>query len=459
MNISLERSLSYREALTSLSSKARNRIEEALRLIEQWSKTGEKVLVLAKRSADGACSAMLLSKLLSRYGCLFEARAVGLEDLLGYYRDKEQNTPSIILDLPVPPGVEADSCLHVSHLPSFPRVEGAISINTELMGIDGTSEACTSSLVHLLLQEAGVIDEACLLALCVGIQGEGQVRDPPSPLKGLNENLLSPSTSKGVVVIERSLQLFSKRLPLITSLAATLIPPLKRIMGSEEDSRRLLEEAGFRNVAEKPLMSINEEDRERLIRVLLREVLSSGLDTLAAEALLRPTLKIGFGETFEEVGEATRLIDVCVKAGKLALAVQPLLHKPPSLFDQEGLELATSYSIQVAKTARLLINQLTGRGAHLFEIEPRLRGFTLDVAKSLALISRSTIMLILSKPGPFLKVSAFIEALESAREKALNELALIAEDQGGLAERGSKWVELAAPLNALVRVEKLVEDL
>jgi len=442
--------------MSSLPRGLANRVGEALRLIEGWARARKKTLVLAKSNADGSCSAALIAKLLLRYGCPFEARALSLDELVAPKTWRADNV--ILLDLPLPSGLESEGTwLHVAHLPSLPQPSNVVELNPALAGLDGMLEACTTSLTFLLLREAGEVDEACLLLLCMGIQGEGQVKPPPVVVKGLNHACLSPFMEEGAVEAGRSLSLLSSKIPLASSIAATLDPPLKRIMGREEEARRLLDGAGLGEAASKPLSELGGELRGRLIQALFKEALSSGLDVQTAERLMTAALKVRVGGTLEDAAELSRIVDACVKAGKLALSIQPFLKAPPSTFSWEGLEAALLYSISVASRVSSLSRQLEGlKGAAKLEVEPELKRSTLDAALALASLYPPRSVEVLCRVGELVKVSAAAAKREASwGEGLLKGLGSVIEAYGGVAEAGRGWGELAAPSKALNELEKL----
>ncbi|MEM4700316.1 MAG: hypothetical protein QXT74_05140 [Candidatus Nezhaarchaeales archaeon] len=436
--------------MTSPPRQLKERIDEALALIEKWSGADRKVMVLAKRSADGACSAGIMAKLLMYYRCPFEAKVVGLEELTGFLKRR----PTVILDFPLPSGTKVEGdWICVSHLPPFKDESDVISIHPELAGLNGLSEACTSSLLYLLAYEAGVTeDEGSVMLLCAGVQGDEQVGSPPSPLKGINDMLISPLIERGLVKISRSLSLFSSKAPLRSVIAVNLDPPLKRVLGSEDDVKKVLRRAGLVDLADKPLSTLSEEFRSRLIQCLLMEALTSGLGAAEAERLVRASLKVRIEEAMEDVAEASRTVDVCAKLGRLALSIQSFLRGRPSLFDQERLEISLSYMTRLARRVRDLITQLEAQPTTcLFELEPEFRGFTLDVARCMAVLHPLVRVCIYSRVNNFLKISiAWREAIE---EDVLNRLTSIAEEHKGLFEIGPKWIDIAMPVETLEQIK------
>lgn len=444
--------------MSSLPRGLASRVGEALRLIEEWARARKKTLVLAKSSVDGSCSAALIAKLLLRYGCPFEARALSLDELVAPKTWRAGNV--ILLDLPTPPGLEAEGTwLHLAHLPSLPKPSNVVELNPGLAGLDGILEACTTSLTFLLLKEAGEVDEAGLMLLCMAIQGEGQVKPPPAVVKGLNQACLSPFMEGGAVEVGRSLSLLSSKIPLASSIAATLDPPLKRIMGREEEAKRLLDGVGLGEAASKPLSELSGELRSRLVQALFKEALSSGLDVQAAERLMTTALKVRVGGVLEDAAEMSRIVDACVKAGRLALSIQPFLKAPPLTLSWEGLEAALLHSISVASRVSSLSRHLEGlKGAAKLEVEPELKRSTLDVALALASLYPSRAVEVLCRVGELVKVSAAADRREASwGEDLLKRLGSVIEAYGGVAEASSRWVELAAPSKALSEVEKLWE--
>lgn len=439
--------------MTSLSRLFKERINEALVLIEKWQRAGKKVMVLAKRGADGACSAGIIAKLLTYYRCPFEAKVIGLEELAGLLR----NEPTVVLDLPPPLSIKIEGeRLYVGHLPPFIDEGGMISIHPGLVGLDGCSETCTSSLLYLLTCEAGMAeDRGNIMLLCTGIQGDEQVGPLPSPLKGLNNELISPLMDKDLVKVSRSLCLFSSRVPLSLAIAVNMDPPLKRVLGSEDDVRRVLRRVGLIDLADKPFSALSEEAKGKLIQCLFMEALTSGLEAAEAERLVRVSLKVKVEEGMEDVAEASRSVDACAKLGQLALSIQSFLRGRPSFFDQERLEVSLPHMVRLAQRVRDLIMQLEAQPtAYIFELEPEFRGFTLDVAWCLATFHPSMRVCVYSRANNLLKIS--VASRKAIEEDILNKLASLAETCRGLVEVSPKWVEMAVPAEALGQVENVL---
>ncbi|MCX8204307.1 MAG: hypothetical protein N3H31_01440 [Candidatus Nezhaarchaeota archaeon] len=442
--------------MTSIPRQLRNRISEALALIEKWPRVSGKVTILAKRSVDGACSAGIMAKLLTYYNCPFEARALGLEELAGTL----QRSSTVILDLPLPLSTRAEGgWLQVGHLPPFRGEDEVLSIHSELSGLNGFTEACTSSLIYLLAHEAGVVeDEGSIMLLCAGIQGEEQVGSLSSPLQGLNRELVMPLVEKGLVRVGRSLSLFSSEVPLSLGLTVTLDPPLKRILGSEDDAKRLLEKAGLINLSDKPLSTLSEEIRSKLIQCLLTEALASGLEILEAEKLLRISLRVRAEERVEDMAEASRTIDACAKLGRLALSIQSFLKRRPSALDKERLEASFTYIAHLARKTRDLVMHLdTQPTTCLFELSPELRGFTLDVARCLATLYPLMMLGIYTRANNLLKVSIAWGRKATEGKEITSRLMSLAEAHQGLLEVGHRWLEIVVSAEVMDQVKALLK--
>lgn len=439
----------------SSTRQLKNRISEALALIENWCRIGKKVLILAKRGVDGACSAGIMAKLLTHYRCPFEAKAMGSEELLNWLQDR----PMIILDLPLPSNIKIKGgWLHISHLLPLKEEDGIVSIYPGLAGSDGFSEACTTSLLYLMMREAGIVeDEGSLTLLCTGVQGEGQVGPPPNPLKGLNDGLLSPLIGRGLVKVGKSLSLFSSKAPLSLAIATTIDPPLKRVLGSEDDVREMLKRAGLANLADKPLSMLDEEARGKLIQCLLVEALSSGLEVSEAEGFVKVSLKIEVEGRLEDVAEVARSVDVCAKLGKLALSIQSFLRKRPTVFDEERLKTSLACAFGLSKEVRRLIAQLDAQPtACLFKLDSELGGFALDVVRCLTAIHSSARLGTYTCAGNHLKASIAWGKEVSEGEEITNKLISIVEAHRGLYEAGPRWIEVVVPVEVLSQVEEVL---
>ncbi len=457
MNINLRRYPLYREAwMAFLSRGLRNRISEALSLVEAWARAGRKVTVLARAGVDGACSAALLAKLLMHYGCPFEARALSVSQLS---LARSLTGPGAVLDLPLPLKIEVEGgWLHVAHLPSLGVPSGLVEVDPGLEGVDGRTEACATALTYLMLMEAGLLDEACSMLLCVGVQGEGQVKAPPKAVEGLNEGCLSSLMSEGVVKVGRSLSVFSSRVPISSAIAAILDPPLRRALGDEEGAKQVLEEAGLGAITDRPLSTLSAEDRARLAQALLREALSSGLEAWMAERLMAYSLRFKAEAGLFDCLELSRVVDGCAKLSKLALSVRPFLRSSLSL-DWEGLEASFTYFIQAARHVRSLMERpVDWKDGLSFELAAEQEHAVLDAALALSLLHHPRLVEVRCRLGEVVKVVIATGAASKRVDELLSKLAPLVESRG-VVELGPRWIEVVLPGGTLSELERSLEGL
>ncbi|RLF11960.1 MAG: hypothetical protein DRJ69_01335, partial [Thermoprotei archaeon] len=412
---------------------------------------GKKVTVLARAGVDGACSAALLAKLLMHYGCPFEARTMSVSQLSLV---NSLTGPGAVLDLPLPLKIKAEGgWLHVAHLPSLGVPSGLVEVNPGLEGVDGRIEACATALTYLMLVEAGLLDEACSMLLCVGVQGEGQVKPPPRAIEGLNESCLSSLMDKGVVEVSRSLSVFSSRVPISSAIAAVLDPPLRRALGNEEGAKQVLKEAGLEAIVDKPLSALSSEDRARLTQALLREALSSGLKAWMAERLMASSLRFKAEAGLFDCLELSRVVDGCAKLNKLALSVRAFL-RPSTSLDWEGLEASFAYFIQAARHVRSLMERPTSRGDGLsFELAAEQEHAVLDAALALSLLHYPRLVEVRCRLGEVVKVVIATGAALERVDELLSKLAPFVERQGTV-ELGPRWIEAVLPGGMLNELER-----
>jgi len=235
------------------------------------SKSG--IRVYSHYDADGVSAAAILSRALERAGVQFQTTLIkglsrqfvaSLDDLKSYiFMDMgsghlpalEEKHLAVVLDHHKPER-DSDSVVHV---------------NTHLLGVDGTSEACAATLAFLFAIGLDHRNWDLVPVAVVGMVGDKQHL---GGFKGVNALVVKAALEKGLLVNKRGL-LVGKG-SLMDALAGSFDPFFCGVSGNPGGASIFLSENGFS--PEQKASMLSEEELGRLASLLALDMVGRGVD-------------------------------------------------------------------------------------------------------------------------------------------------------------------------------------
>ena len=277
------------------------------------------VRLISHYDADGLCAAGVLSRALLRRNIPFHTTIVHqidqeLIDRLAAHPCQWtifSDLGSGALDL-----VEKleSSTIVIDHHQPLRESRRAVQLNCHLWGIDGTFEACASSLA---LTFAVALDEAnwdLAGIACAGAIGD---RQHVAGWKGLNAELMAAAERMGHIRTRKGLAIEGPTLG--RALAETNEPFFKGVSGNPQGATELIEAAGLS--PEATLKELDESEVSALASLLALNLLRNGAGEEFARGVVIDRHWVSAFDT--DAGELSAVVNACGRLGSedLGLAV------------------------------------------------------------------------------------------------------------------------------------------
>lgn len=279
----------------------------------------EPVRIISHYDADGLCAAGILSRAFLRRGAPFQTTIVHqIDQALIDQLEKQSYEWTIFSDLgsgALDLVEKLDSrAIVIDHHQPLRESRRAVQLNCHLWGIDGTFEACASSLA---LTFAVALDEANwdLAGLaCAGAIGD---RQHIAGWKGLNAELMAAAERMGHLRTRKGLAIEGPSLG--KALAETNEPFFKGVSGNPEGANELIEAAGLS--PEATLKELDESEVSALASLLALNLLRNGVSEEFARGVITDRHWVSIFDT--DAGELSAVVNACGRLGSedLGLAV------------------------------------------------------------------------------------------------------------------------------------------
>ncbi len=249
----------------------------ASQLIAENATAGKRIRLTSHLDADGLASAAILSLYLHRLNANFSVRIVqqlddevvrgdiftipgdlyifadlgsGQKPLIRKFRP--ENAEVIIID---------------HHQTSETRDDRILEVNPNLLGMDGSTEACGATLSYLIASHDHVVNGRESALACVGAIGDRLDKGEKRSFKGLNEDIFSEVSKGGQVVRTLGLCLFGfETRPVVKCLEYTTDPLLPGLTGSESSSFAFMKKIGVEPVKDDHWRTLSELSESELQR-------------------------------------------------------------------------------------------------------------------------------------------------------------------------------------------------
>jgi RecJ-like exonuclease len=279
----------------------------------------EPVRIVSHYDADGLCAAGILSRAFLRRNVPFHTTISHqidqpLIDRLSkqpyawtIFSDMGSGALDLVEKLP-------SRVVIIDHHQPLRESRSAVQLNCHLWGIDGTFEACASTLA---LMAAAALDEAnwdLAGIACAGAIGD---RQHQPAWKGLNAEIMAFAEKSGHLRTRKGLVLEGR--DLLDALAGNNEPFFRGVSGNPEGARALIEAAGLSPAA--AIKELDEAETSALSSLLALNLLRGGVSEEYARAVVVDRHWVSGFDT--DANELAAVINACGRLGQedLGLAV------------------------------------------------------------------------------------------------------------------------------------------
>lgn len=233
-----------------------------------------RVRVVSHYDGDGLCAAGVLAKALYRKDLSFQVTTTRALDEV-FLKELTGDEDIVLMSDMGSSRLQALEALGKAvvildhHVPTGDSEE-LIHINSHLLGIDGTREACAATLAFAL---AVAIDEQNWDLAGIAIAGAVADRQHPGGLRGLNKAILREAEGRGILRTEKMHTFLGT--DLAEALSLSINPYMMGVSGNLDGSKTFLKKLGI--PPETPVEDLSGEWRTRLISAMSLQLLSQGV--------------------------------------------------------------------------------------------------------------------------------------------------------------------------------------
>ena len=247
----------------------------------------EPVRVISHYDADGISAAGIISLALSRANKRFQTSMItSLDESRAGAIKEEENELTIFMDmgsgqLDLLKELSGDIIILDHHTPQTKgnKKRTIIEINCHRFGIDGTSEACASTMAFLLALSMNETNWDLVDLALSGATGDKQHLEG---LKGINAKIEVEAEARGLIKSSRNLALFGKTL--VEGITNSINPFFKGLTGDADAVKKFMQ--SLRIDPEHSPMELDRNVVEKLGSVLILKLLRQGVRQEIAETLL-----------------------------------------------------------------------------------------------------------------------------------------------------------------------------
>ncbi len=302
--------------------------KQASQSIAENAAEGKRIRLTSHLDADGLASASILSLYLRRLNANFSVRIVQqLDDEairadifaipgdLYIFADLGSGQRRLIREFRAQ-GAEIIIIDH--HQPSEADDAHILEVNPYLLDMDGSTEACGSTLSYLIAGKHELVNGRESALACVGAIGDRLDKGEKRSFKGLNEHVFSELSKGGQVERTLGLCLFGfETRPVVKCLEYTTDPLLPGLTGSESSSFAFMKKIGVEPVKDdhwRTLSELSGSELQRLTSGLVKYLISKGVRASVAESLIGYVYTIRGeerGSPMRDAREYAALLNAC----------------------------------------------------------------------------------------------------------------------------------------------------
>jgi single-stranded-DNA-specific exonuclease len=302
--------------------------KQATQLIDENASAGKRIRLTSHLDADGLASASILSLFLRRLDANFSVRIVQQLDDEVVRRDIFAIPGDLYIFADLGSGQKPlvrefkpknSEVIIIDHHQASEADDGHIlEVNPNLLGMDGSTEACGATLSYLIASHDNVVNGKESALACVGAIGDRLDKGEKRSFKGLNEEVFRDVSKGGQVVRTLGLCLFGfETRPVVKCLEYTTDPLLPGLTGSESSSFAFMKKIGVEPVKDdhwRTLSELSESELQRLTSSLVKYLISKGVRAPVAESLIGYVYTIRYeerGSPLRDVREYASLLNAC----------------------------------------------------------------------------------------------------------------------------------------------------
>lgn len=389
-----------------LANDLKERLNDAVIFMEHLRKAGDFVEIVFDGGIDGAAAAAIIARVLVALKIPFVIRHLTQVDV------ERLGTPLILVEVGVLKRIssklkeiEALIIDHHLHAEDLTR-KGVVLVNPYFLGMDGSIEACCSSISMLLSRELGIEDKIIPLLTCLGVEGDNQVLSRTPAIFGVNLEVLKPYLDRGVLRVRNKLKLFAtSRLSLHRSLTYTFKPLLPGLTGREEAVKTFLSELGL-NTEFEHIQEGGAEPRlaPELLQALIKRAISSGIDLAEVEVLFGPTFEYCETTPPLNVYDESTVMDLCVSSGNYGLPLSGYVKGELRTCLDHHLEEALTHVKSLCEELNRL-KPLDEGAVKVFRVKDLPSGLTIHVARALRSMYPENVVMVIQSLNSEVKVS------------------------------------------------------
>lgn len=293
------------------SLKLPDRLEDdALRALALVEKLG-RAAIIGHYDADGISSAAVVCAALRRLGIEFSARNIqvvtpevmrGLvepEEGVVFLTDLGSSMASMLSTLRTP----SRGIVIVDHHPPDAKPEGLVQINAHIYGIDGTFDACSSTIAYAMALAWDEANVSLFRQAIIGCIGDRQASQP----QGLNRTLIDHAVARKAAELREEVPLGPG--PLKDEIAASHDPYFRRLSTPEKAAEFLL---SIGVPQDESFARLEPPQKRLLCSMLIIELAESGADPEAVSRALRLRYVLPDGEFADHLA---RIVDASGRMG------------------------------------------------------------------------------------------------------------------------------------------------
>lgn len=275
----------------------------------------ENFRIISHHDADGIASAGILCNSLLRKQKKFHVSLI--RSLNSEFINKiknEENEFIVFLDMgsgQIENIETIDSKIVIldHHVP-IRKSDKAIQVNTHFFGINGSFEACASTVAFLLALELDEKNWESAYLFLAGVIGD---RQHVNGLKGLNKELVEIGIKKGYIKYEKDIDLSGKNISI--GLENSGDPFFDGISGNNEKASLLLSKLEINK--EQKIIELTKEQKTKLTSFLLLKLLKQGANYDSAQQLIIDKYIANGINTYD----FSNWINACGRMGNLSLGL------------------------------------------------------------------------------------------------------------------------------------------
>ncbi len=294
-----------------------NEIERKAENIASYLTESEYVRCISHNDADGLASAGILAESLRRLGTPFHTTIIGrLSSDTIEKINEEEKTKVIFFDMgsgqkELIKEINSPVAIVDHHPPNHKYQETENHLNPHHFGINGTFEACASTLSYLVCKKLDVMNKDLGSVALAGAVGDMQ----HLPMSGLNLEILNEMRSNDIIEIRKGIRFLDN---LEDSISESTDPFLSNISGDLKKTRKVLEKLDIDG--EKSFWELDQEDQRKLSSFIVLKLLKQGAEVNRIKSTIGDIYKVN-GKEYNFVSELTSLLDSCGKQDKYGIAL------------------------------------------------------------------------------------------------------------------------------------------